>query len=243
MTCRSWCVRSAAKNTHARRTRGRAPGFTLIETMLALIIVLVGVLAVVQAQRSFLTTNAWSSHSASATYLANELREFSRALPRHDLTTGGLYFTTVGDPSTLTGWGPEPDEAAIQDINDLDDLDGLVLGEATTFPDGFTLRRRLPGPINAFGEVINEVLWDGSVETIEIEGVEEPVSMRGWTQIVQVEKVDPYDYSTVLDPATEVAGVRAVGDYPLRITVTILYQGPFEAEAPPVTSVTWIVAP
>lgn len=218
-------------------------GFTLLETMLALIIVLVGVLAVVQAQRSFLSTNAWSSHSATATYLANELREFSRALPRHDPTTGGLYFTTPGNPATLTGWGPEPGETTVEDINDLDDLDGLVLGEATTFPPGFTMRRRLPGPINAFGEVISEVLWDGSVEMVEIGGHEQPVSMRGWTQIVQVHKVNPYDYSQIVDPATYVAGIREVGSYPLRVTVTILYQGPFEAEAPAVTSVTWVVPP
>lgn len=218
-------------------------GFTLLETMLALIIVLVGVLAVVQAQRSFLSTNAWSSHSATATYLANELREFSRALPRHDPTTGGLYLATPGDPATLTGWGPETGETAVDDINDLDDLDGLVLGEATSFPAGFTMRRRLPGPINAFGEVISEVLWDGSVEMVEVGGHEQPVSMRGWTQIVQVHKVDPYDYSQVVDPATQVAGIRDVGSYPLRITVTILYQGPFEAEAPAVTSVTWVVPP
>ena len=43
-----------------------------------------------------------------------------------------------------------------------------VFGAATAFPDGFTMSRRFPGPINAFGEVIPQMNWDGSAATMEV---------------------------------------------------------------------------
>ncbi len=227
---------------------GRRGGFTLLETMLALIIIGVGILAIINAQRSFLFSNQWSTQSATATYLATELREMTRSMARHDRFSGGIYFTDPADVSTFTGWGAESDETTIADIDDLDDLDGAVFGTATSFPDGFTLTRRFPGPINAFGEVIPQTQWNGSIETVEVDGEPVPVSMRGWTQIVQVHKVDPYDFSTVMDQAAqeESGGVvlRRVDHYPMRVTVTVLYQDQWDASSSPaVTSVSWVVPP
>jgi prepilin-type N-terminal cleavage/methylation domain-containing protein len=99
----------------APRARGaRSRGFTLIETALATVIVGVGVLAIVAAQQAFHQQNAWSSRAAIATYLANEIREMTFNLPRHDPVTG----TTI--------WGPEPNEADWYDFDDLDDFDGLT---------------------------------------------------------------------------------------------------------------------
>ena len=65
-------------------SRGRAGtgGFTLIETSMATVIIGVGVLAMVDAQSAFIVSNQWSSHAASATFLANEIRELTRNLPR-----------------------------------------------------------------------------------------------------------------------------------------------------------------
>jgi hypothetical protein len=175
--------------------------------MMAMTILIVGVLAVIQAQRSFLYNNIWSSHAATANYLANEIRELTRAFPRHDRFAGGLYFATPGDAGTLTGWGTEPGDDNPDDLDDLDDFDGAVFGDAAALPEGFTEANRFDGPINAFGSVITETLWDGTVEMVE-EGV--PVSMRGWTQIVTVDKVDPWDYATVVPDATFDNGVRDV---------------------------------
>ena len=227
------------------RTRG---GFTLMETALATVIIGVGVLAIIEAQQAFLRTNSWSTHASTATYLANEVREMTRTFPRHDRFAGGLYFTTPGDPATLNGWGPESDETSILDFDDLDDFDGLVIGDATTLPDGFTLNTRIPGPIDAFGDVIPETLWSGETEMIEVDGEEQMVAMRGWTQLVSVEKVDPLDYNAVVTDAafqTDAEGdiIRDVDRYPVRVTVTILYQGEFDQEAPPITTVSWIVPP
>lgn len=218
-------------------------GFTLLETMLALTITLVGVLSVIQAQRSFLSNNQWSSHAASANYLANEIRELTRSFPRHDRTSGGIYLAVPGDPDSLAGWGTEPTEVVADDIDDLDDLDGAVFGNAVNLPAGFTMTRRYPGPINAFGRVITETRWDGTEEVVEVDGQSVPVSMRGWTQIVTVEKVDPWNYATVLPDNAYETGVRNVDEYPLRVTVTVLYEGTWTLQAPAITQVSWVVPP
>jgi type II secretory pathway pseudopilin PulG len=221
--------------------------FTLLETMLAMVILTVGVVAVIQAQREFLIQNLWSTHASTATYLATEIRELSRSFSRHDKNTGGLYFANPNDNTTITGWGPEAGETTALDFDDLDDLDGCVFGSATTFPTGFTMARRLPGPINAFGETIPETLHDGSTATVDVGGVVTTVPLRGWTQIVQVTKVDPYDYSTPVARNTQVVSggnvLRGPERYPLRVTVTVLYQGTWDDASPAVTSVSWIVEP
>src|SRR5947207_15139388 len=75
-------------------------GFTLLETALAMVIVMVGVLAMIEAQQGFIHTNSWSSHEATATYLANEIRERMRSLPLHDPISG---LTVVNGQAV--GWG------------------------------------------------------------------------------------------------------------------------------------------
>src|SRR4051812_36297452 len=84
-------------------------GFTLLETALAMVIVMVGVLAMIEAQGAFIQSNGWSSHEATATYLANEIRERMRSLPRHDPVTG-LALVTVNGTPTLQGLGRESNE-------------------------------------------------------------------------------------------------------------------------------------
>jgi len=200
-----------------------------------------------QAQQAFLIKNAWSSNAATSGYLADEIRERARPMPRHDSFSGGIYYTTPGDTATLAGWGPEAGEADSEDLDDLDDFDGAVFGSATNFPAGFTMSARYPGPIDALAFPIPNTLWDGSSETVTVAGEQETVSMRGWTQIVQVEKVDPYDYSvSVADNAqTVVSGavLREVDRYPLRVTVTVLFQGEFDTQAMPVSGASWVVPP
>ena len=229
------------------RRSGQRGGFTLLETALATIIIGVGVLAIIEAQQAFVVKNAWSTNASTATYLASELREMSRHFPRHDRFSGGLYLTDYDDVATLNGWGLEGGEVAVADFDDLDDLDGLVFGSATNYPDGFVPTQVFEGPVNAFGEVLNEMLWDGTVETQSVDDADVPVAMRGWTQIVEVDKLDPTDFSTVVDTALfEESGgqiVRDVDEYPLRVRVTVLYQGPFDDEASAVTAVTWVVPP
>lgn len=225
------------RRNHCRTTNARATapgGFTLIEASLATIIIGVGVIAMVDAQTSFTVSNQWSSHAATATFLANEIRELTRNLPKHDPVVG-LSLESDGDGgTTLLGWGPNAGESTVQDFDDIDDFDGLTFSwiGAPGWENG-----DLPGPINAFREVI---------PGLTIEGEETEESMFGWSQTVIVRKVHPFDFGLDLDndhqePATESFAGRAVHQYPLRVTVQVFYQGANEIQPNLVTEVAWIV--
>jgi prepilin-type N-terminal cleavage/methylation domain-containing protein len=215
----------------------RHRGFTLIETALTTVIIGVGVLALIEAQQTFLRATAWSSHAATATHLANEVRELTRKLPRHDPVTG-LYFD---ENNVLRGWGPETGESALQDLDDIDDFDGLRLSFEGT-PG--VADADLPGPIDGFGSVIPEVLNDGTV-LLDVNG--NPMPLRGWAQVVLVEKIDPFNTGNVLDPAAVVApqlpdfeGVP-VDKFPLRVTVEVRFLGPYDTAEETIATVVWIV--
>ena len=219
--------------------RNAARGFTLIETALATIIIGVGVLALIEAQQAFLRSNAWSSHSATAAYLANEVREIMRKLPKHDPVTG-LYIDSSGEEHVLRGWGPENGETDLLDFDDLDDFDNLVLSaDGTISPDDGDL----PGPVDGFGNIIPEIAADGSV-LLDAEG--RPLALQGWSQRISVEKVDPFNNSVVradnyvMHAEGSFPGL-GVHQFPLRVTVTVSYQGPDDDEATDISKVTWIV--
>lgn len=211
------------------RARRRAPhaAFTLLETMMALTIVGIGVLAFVDAQASFHRSNAWSSQAATGMYLANEIRAFCEHLPRHDPVTG---LTTAG------GWGRENNEGAnnIADVDDLDDLDGVSFMNGGTFP----------GPIDAFGNVIPQINIDGSVAMNN----GNPISMEGWSQRVIVEKVDHYNFTTVRGDYYQQAAsasLPAIGvdSFPLRVTVIVEFTPVSTGTSREITRTSWIVPP
>lgn len=217
-------------------------GFTLIEAALATVIIGVGIVAMVEAQQSFIRSNLWSSNAATGTFLANEIRELTRNLPRHDPVTGLYLEGGETGPSTLIGWGPESGEVLITDFDDLDDFDGISLSYIGTagLDDG-----DLPGPINAFGTVIPAINLDGVVAEPDPE-TGEVAPMAGWTQTVIVQKVSPFDTNTVVsdaqtEPASGSFRGRDVDEYPLRVTVEVSYLAPFAVEPELVARVSWIV--
>jgi prepilin-type N-terminal cleavage/methylation domain-containing protein len=225
--------------------------FTLIETSLATVIVGVGVLASIEANTSFLQKNAWSTNTSTATFLANELREMTRRFPRHDKFSGGIYFEDPDAHTGFQGWGPETNEIFIDpvtlaiigfDFDDLDDLDGALFGNATTT---LPFTQRYDGPIDAFGQIINQTTWTGD---LAVDENDETFSMTEWSQLIRVEKVTFNDFTTVLPDAsfTPAAGgvpEIPVDSFPVRVTVTILYQGPLDAAASVVAEVSWIAPP
>lgn len=228
------------------RARGvRATGgFTLIETALATIIIGIGVLAMVDAQQAFITSNLWSSHAAGGTFLANEIRELTRNLPRHDPVVG----LAVDGAGNLNGWGPDVGEVTVDDFDDIDDFDGIAFawnGDAGI--DNMTL----PGPIDAFGEVIPAITLEGDElggMTADGDGVLQFTgeAMTGWTQTVFVQKVNPFNTGEVLpDDAVGAVGLDyasyGVEDFPLRVTVEVTYQRQGALEAEVVARVVWIV--
>lgn len=137
------CLGGAEEFVMIRSTRKYSRrGLTLIEAALATIIIGVGVLAIVYAQEAFHRQNRWATHAAIGAQLANEIREMTLNLPRHDPITGTAY------------WGPGPTELSVLDYNDLDDFDGEVFSAL----DG-------TGPLNARREIIpNLAGWTQIVE-------------------------------------------------------------------------------
>jgi len=213
---------------HARRK-----GFTLLETSLSLVIIGVGVLAFVEAQSAFIRQNSWSSQAATAAYLANEVRELSRRLPRHDPVIG--IYIDAANGNRLVGWGAERSGSTIEDINDVDDLDGAIFGADGTFD----------GPINANGEAIPAISINGDIIN---DGEGNAVSLEGWTQTVYVEKIDPLNFGTAraddyLEAPSGNNPGRTVDQFPLRVTVVVKYQGPLDANPQEVTRTMWIVTP
>jgi prepilin-type N-terminal cleavage/methylation domain-containing protein len=208
----------------------RRRGFTLLESMMALIIIALGVLAFVDAQASFTRSNTWSSQAATGMLLANEIREATRRLSRHDPVTGLSL-----NGGVLVGWGRENGEVTFDDIDDLDDLDGMVFGEGGT----------MPGPVDAFGNLVSAIDIDG---TTILDANGDPVPLTGWRQSVRVEKVDPYNFSQTR-PAAYAQSASAqlphipVDRFPLRVTVSVTYQGLGETQAIEITRLTWIVLP
>ncbi|MFN0132203.1 MAG: hypothetical protein ACKVW3_06685 [Phycisphaerales bacterium] len=213
-----------------------ARGFTLLETALAMVIVVVGVLAMVEAQRGFIISNGWSSQEATATYLANEIRERVRTLPRHDPVTGLSVVTGGGGQPQAQGVGLEAGEVTIDDFDDVDDFDAVTFGNGGNFD----------GPIDAFGRVIPEIDIAGNV--VINPQTNQPMALRGWSQAVTVRKVSAYDYSTIrgwvdTDPPLGAFNGRPVDQFPLLVTVTVRYQAPDQVAAQDVTTVSWIVPP
>ena len=173
------------------------------------------------------------SQAATAALLGQEIRELSRGWGRHDPVTG-LFLADDGDGGQVShGWGSEVGENVVADFDDVDDLDTLKFGAGGDFP----------GPIDAFGAVVPQTLPDGTV-LLDEDG--DPVPMEGWSQTVTVEKVSPTNFALVLaddfreDPDPD-ADWRDVDDFPLRVTVVVEFQGPFDNAPREITRVVWIV--
>ncbi len=177
-----------SRNTTGRSrpiSRRRLGGFTLIETALATIIVGVGVLAMVTAQQAFHKKNSWSTHVSTATALANEIREMTWNLPRHDPVTGDAF------------WGPEGgNELWVGDFDDLDDFDGN--GEGLIFSAGLG-----NGPINARREIIpnmdgwTQIVRAFNVDAFNITSIQPDASTNMMLMEVAVTYQSPGDLNPV----------------------------------------------
>lgn len=217
----------SVRSRSARSSSGRR-GFTLLETSLALVIIGVGVLAFVDAQRAFIEQNNWSSRAATGALLANEVRELTRRLPKYDPVIG---LSVSGQK--VTGWGAGPEKVVVRDFNCLTDFDGKIFGR-----DG-----NMPGPVAAAGTVVPMTDADG---VVQLDGDGKPKSLEGWQQSVTVDKVDPLNLATVradgyfVAPSGSDPGIP-VDQFPLRVTVVVTYQGPYDTRPAEVTRLVWVV--
>jgi hypothetical protein len=118
------------------------------------------------------------------------------------------------DPVTgNTFWGPEPNELWVGDYDDVDDFDGDG-GGLVFSSDWDDDPSDDSGPIDARREVIR--------------------NMEGWTQIVTVRNVDPFDISDEAAPPAD--GSTSM----VMVQVVVTYQGPNDDEATEMTTVSWI---
>lgn len=132
------------------RKNHRCRGFTLLETTLAIVIVGTGALAILAAQQAFHKQNDWAQRSSTALLLANELRELTLTLPRHDPITGT---DTVGR---------EAGESTVADFDDVDDFAGVVT-------NGVGAGLVLDPPIDALRQTIPDL--DGWSQLVEVQDV------------------------------------------------------------------------
>lgn len=211
----------------ARTGRAARRGFTLLESALALVIIGVGITALIEAHTVLSRANQWSTQSATAAYLAGEIRERLRRLPRHD-PVNGLF---INGSNQLVGWGPDSGETTLVDYDDVDDYDGATFGATGNFP----------GPIDAQGGLIPSV--DDRGQVIAVSG--QVVPLAGWSQTVTVEKVDPDNFSVVrasiyVRPAVGPVPALGVDQFPLRVTVVVRFQGIDDLAPVEISRVTWI---
>jgi len=221
------------------RSRRQARGFTLLEASMTVTIIGIGVLAMVEAQQSFIHSNLWSSHAASGAYLGGEIRELMRGLPRHD-PAAGLAGENIA-------FGTETGETTVDDFDDIDDFDGVIFGHNGT----------MDGPLDAVGRLIPALDHLGNFDLAE-DG--DTVGMIGWSQQVIVEKVEPFDTgifraddyyrvgpgSDDLDAPIGADGTGLppleVDEFPLRVTVVVRYTpNRPDAETSEISRVSWIV--
>ena len=101
--------------TPGKSTTVRCPAaFTLIEIIVATILIGIVISAIVMSSRTFTTINAAGMNLTTAEFLIEEIRELAAPLP-------------VVDPDSGTStFGPESDETSLADYDDLDDFDGAV---------------------------------------------------------------------------------------------------------------------
>jgi prepilin-type N-terminal cleavage/methylation domain-containing protein len=114
-------------------------GFSLIEVLIAVILVGLSIVALVAANSSFTMANLTGADLSTGEFLVEQLRELTTMLP-------------VSDPGT-TDWdtfGPELDEPNIVSYDDVDDFDGVscsppidagrqALGQFATFTQEVTV--------------------------------------------------------------------------------------------------------
>lgn len=149
-------------------------GFTLMETALAIVIVSTGVLSILYAQMAFIRQNDWSTHTSTATFLANEMREMTVRMPPHDPVTGPAF------------WGPEPNELTLEDFDDLDDFDG-VEGLGTVFSEA-----EGTGPVTAMRTIIpdmtgwSQVVRVSRVPKTNISGDDDP-GLAEYLSVLRIE--------------------------------------------------------
>jgi prepilin-type N-terminal cleavage/methylation domain-containing protein len=98
-----------------KRYTGNPAAFTLIEIMIAVLLIGMAIAALVVANGAFSQANGIGIDLSTAEFLIEEIRELTMPLPVVDPTDG------------TAAWGPETGETAIANYDDLDDFDNITI--------------------------------------------------------------------------------------------------------------------
>lgn len=88
-------------------------GFTLIEVLIAAMLIGIAIAALLASSSAFTSANAGGINLSTAEFLIEEIRELTACLDVVDPETG------------ISVWGQESDETSAADYDDLDDFDGV----------------------------------------------------------------------------------------------------------------------
>lgn len=128
-------------------------GFSLIEVLVALVLVGIAIASLVAGSISFTKVTGTDVELTTAEFLIEQIRELTILLP-------------VIDPETGTDtFGPEPDEAALSDYDDLDDFDNF---DTAVFPAPIDAERN---PLEHFSAYSQQI----TVENVSPSNFEQPV--------------------------------------------------------------------
>lgn len=100
--------------TSTVNNRKSTEGFTLIEVLIAAILVGLAVAALVAANGTLTMANGEGTDRSTAEFLAEQIREMTATL------------SVVEPGASSPTWGPEPLETTLTAYDDLDDFDGLT---------------------------------------------------------------------------------------------------------------------
>ena len=160
----------------AGQDKGRK-GFTLIESAIATALLGIGVAALVIAARSGTRVNAAGRELTHATYLVQEIREWTLKLPFSDQDPGDQ-----GNPPGPDGSDPQ---SFVDDLDDLMDVtyspprdgDGYAIYEMQHWSQHITLEWRDP-------DSLTTTVWPGSTDVVRVTVATSqhgrPVLTAGW---------------------------------------------------------------
>jgi prepilin-type N-terminal cleavage/methylation domain-containing protein len=99
----------------AYERRRKKNGFTLVELLIASVLIGFAIAALLASNTAYTSANAGGIQLSTAEFLIEEIRELTACLE------------TVDPETKMDVWGPETGESSVADYDDLDDFDGVSL--------------------------------------------------------------------------------------------------------------------
>lgn len=133
---------------------GRGWGFTLVEVLIAVVLVGLAIASLLTSNRALTQANGFAANLSTAEFLIEEIRELTMGLEVVDPEGGTEVF------------GAESDETSLADYDDVDDFDGVC------FSPPINAERSVLSGLSGFSQTV-------TVENVSAGGFEQVVSDHG----------------------------------------------------------------